>query len=63
MVDMKNPLTIKEIVPDVIKGLKDLKQEIRDESVNTYQIDLILTSILYSLEHPEKHFSDGSVEF
>ena len=60
---MRTPLTIKETVPQVVNELKDLKQEIRDESINTYQIDLILTSILYSLEHPEKHFSDGYVEF
>jgi len=60
---MKESLTLNEVVPQVINGLKELKQSIRDEKINAYQMDLILESLLYSLEHPEKHFTDGSVAF
>ncbi|MEG0898377.1 MAG: hypothetical protein RSF40_01525 [Oscillospiraceae bacterium] len=60
---MKTPLTINETVPQVIEGLKELRQWVSDEKINNYQITLILTSLLYSLEHPENHFSDGSTVF
>lgn len=58
---MIKSLTLEEVIPQVITDLKDLQQAIRDGKINTYQTNLVLTSILYSLEHPEKHFSDGSV--
>ena len=60
---MREPLTLNETVPQVIDAIKDLKQYIRNGKINSYTTDLILTGILYSLEHPEKHFSDGSVVF
>lgn len=60
---MKRQLTIEETVPQVIMGLKDLQHGIKNGEVNDYQTDLILTSLIYSLEHPENHFSDGSVVF
>jgi len=60
---MRKSLTLDEIVPEVIKDIKNLKELLKDEKINTYQMDLILNSVLYSLEHPEKHFSDGSIIF
>jgi len=60
---MREPMTLKETVPQVINGIKDLQKAIREEKINTYQTGLILESLLYSLEHPEKHFTDGSVAF
>ena len=60
---MKRPLTVEETVPQVIAGLKDLQQGFKSGRINNYQVDLILASLIYSLEHPEKHFSDGSVVF
>lgn len=61
MIIMNKPLTLTEIVPDVIRDIKMLDRAIKDEEITNYQIGLCLTSILYSLEHPEKHFTDGTV--
>jgi hypothetical protein len=60
---MKQPLTLNETVPQVITGLKDLQQAVQNKSINDYQIGLVLTSLIYSLEHPEKHFSNGDIAY
>lgn len=55
------PLTLEEVVPKVIQDLRVLNREIKYGSLNRYQMGLVLSSIIKSLEQPGRHLSDGSV--
>jgi hypothetical protein len=50
---MGKPLTINEVVPKVIRTMKDLQEAIRNKELNDYQIYLILNSLVCDLEHSE----------
>lgn len=48
-----------------VECLKVLKNSLnsKDYCPNPYQVDLCLGSVIYMLEHPEKHMDDGNVVY
>lgn len=48
-----------------VESLKVLKNSLtfKDYCPNPYQVGLCIDSIIYMLEHPEKHMDDGNVVY
>lgn len=60
---MKKELTLQEATQKAINDLYNLKEWMLDDTLNAYQAVMVIEGIIYTLEHPEKHYSNGMIKY